>query len=27
MNYFGMEIDKAKEDIWVDFPYETWWHK
>lgn len=27
MNYFGMEIDKAQEDVWVDFPYETWWQK
>ena len=27
MNYFGMEINKADEDVWVDFPYETWWKK
>lgn len=27
MNYFGMEINKADEDVWVDFHYETWWKR
>ena len=27
MNYFGMEINKADQDVWVDFPYENWWTK
>ncbi len=25
MNYWGMEINKAEEDVWIDFPYEEWW--
>jgi hypothetical protein len=25
MNYWGMEVNKAEEDVWVDFPYEEWW--
>lgn len=27
MNYVGMEINKAEEDVWVEFPYENWWKK
>ena len=27
MNYFGMEVDKSQEDVWVDFPWEEWWTK
>ena len=27
MDYAGMEINKAENDIWVDFPYEDWWAK
>jgi xanthine phosphoribosyltransferase len=27
MNYFGMEVDKSEEDVWIDFPYEEWWAK
>lgn len=25
MNYWGMEVNKAEEDVWIDFPYEEWW--
>jgi xanthine phosphoribosyltransferase len=25
MNYWGVEINKAEEDVWIDFPYEEWW--
>lgn len=25
MDFAGMEINKADEDVWVDFPYENWW--
>lgn len=25
MDFVGMEINKAEEDVWVEFPYETWW--
>lgn len=25
MNYVGMEINKAENDVWVTFPYEEWW--
>ncbi len=27
MDYVGMEINKAENDIWVDFPWEDWWTK
>ena len=27
MDYAGMEINKAEDDVWVDFPYEDWWAK
>ena len=27
MDYVGMEVNKAEEDVWVDFPYENWWTK
>lgn len=27
MNYVGMEVNKAEEDVWVEFPYENWWKK
>lgn len=27
MDYTGMEINKAEEDVWVEFPYENWWKK
>ena len=25
MDYTGMEINKAEDDVWVEFPYEVWW--
>jgi uncharacterized protein len=27
MDYVGMEINKAENNVWVDFPYEDWWAK
>jgi xanthine phosphoribosyltransferase len=27
MNYWGMEVNKAEEDVWIEFPYEEWWAK
>jgi hypoxanthine phosphoribosyltransferase len=27
MDYAGMEINKAEDDVWVEFPYEEWWTK
>ena len=27
MDYAGLEINKAENDVWVDFPYEEWWAK
>lgn len=27
MDFVGYEINKAEEDIWVEFPYEEWWKK
>jgi hypoxanthine phosphoribosyltransferase len=27
MDYVGMEINKAENDVWVDFPWEDWWSK
>lgn len=25
MDFVGVEINKAENDVWVEFPYETWW--
>lgn len=25
--YTGMEINKAEDDVWIEFPYEEWWAK
>ena len=25
MDYSGEEINKAEQDVWIDFPYESWW--
>ena len=25
MDYAGRNINKAVEDVWIDFPWETWW--
>ena len=27
MDYVGMEINKAENNVWVDFPWEEWWTK
>jgi xanthine phosphoribosyltransferase len=27
MDYTGIEINKAENDVWVDFPWEEWWTK
>lgn len=27
IDYVGIEINKAENDIWVDFPWEDWWTK
>ena len=27
MDFVGMEINKAEEDVWVEFPWEEWWSK
>lgn len=24
-SYWGETINKAEEDVWIDFPYESWW--
>jgi xanthine phosphoribosyltransferase len=27
MDYWGMEVNKAENDVWIEFPYEEWWTK
>lgn len=27
MDYVGEEINKAEQDVWIDFPFEDWWTK
>lgn len=27
MDYVGMEVNKAENDVWIEFPYEEWWSK
>jgi hypothetical protein len=27
MDFCGKEINKAENDVWVDFPWESWWAK
>ena len=27
MDYWGMEINKAENDVWIEFPWEEWWAK
>ena len=27
MSYWGMEVNKAEDDVWIEFPYEEWWTK
>ena len=26
MDYSGIEINKQQDPVWIDFPYELWWH-
>lgn len=25
MDYWAVDVNKAEEDVWVEFPYESWW--
>jgi hypothetical protein len=25
-SYVGEEINKSEQDVWIEFPYESWWH-
>lgn len=25
MDFVGMEVNKAEDDVWIEFPYEIWW--
>ena len=27
MDYCGLEVNKAENDVWIEFPYEEWWSK
>lgn len=27
MSYTGMEVNKAENNVWIDFPWEDWWTK
>jgi hypoxanthine phosphoribosyltransferase len=27
MDFVGMEVNKAENDVWIDFPWEDWWKK
>jgi hypothetical protein len=27
VDYVGETINKAEEDVWIDFPFEDWWTK
>jgi len=27
MDFVGMEVNKAEQDVWIEFPYEEWWTK
>lgn len=27
VDYWGMEVNKAENNVWLDFPYENWWEK
>jgi hypoxanthine phosphoribosyltransferase len=27
MDYFSFEVNKAEDDVWIEFPYEEWWKK
>jgi len=27
MDFCGIEVNKAENDVWIEFPYEEWWAK
>jgi xanthine phosphoribosyltransferase len=27
MNYWGIDVNNAEKDVWIEFPYEEWWTK
>jgi len=27
MDFVGMEVNKAENDVWIEFPYEAWWEQ
>jgi hypothetical protein len=27
MDFVGMEVNKAENNVWIDFPWEDWWTK
>lgn len=27
MDYWGMDVNKAENNVWIEFPYEEWWTK
>lgn len=27
MDFVGIEVNKAENDVWIEFPYEEWWTK
>ncbi len=27
IDFVGKEVNKAEEDVWIEFPYEDWWKK
>jgi xanthine phosphoribosyltransferase len=27
VDYTGVTINKAEEDVWIDFPWESWWNR
>lgn len=27
MDFVGMEVNKAEDDVWIEFPYEIWWQQ
>lgn len=27
MDYAGLEVNKAEDNVWIDFPWEDWWSK
>jgi hypoxanthine phosphoribosyltransferase len=27
VDYAGMEVNKAEQNVWIEFPYEEWWTK